>query len=80
MPTPRVDEILDRLAEMRLALPGLTDRSPTALRYLSRELEALIEECADWTGRWQEALEQSRRLARELEEARLEGAQSHTED
>lgn len=65
MPTERVEEILDRLAEMEHALPGLRGRSPATADYVIRELLLLLTECSEERDRWQGALDRTRNLAAE---------------
>jgi hypothetical protein len=65
MPTERIEEILDRLAEMEYALPGLRERSPATAAYVEKELRLLITECRDERDRWQSALDRARALADE---------------
>lgn len=66
MPTPRLDEIEDRLGEMELALPGLLERRPAAAKYLARELDELIAECAESSSHWAAALSRARKLEGQL--------------
>lgn len=80
MPTPRIDEIGDRLAEMELALPGLAERGPDALRYLARELSELVGESASWSARWNQTWQRSRALMLEIEILQRGTPQGHTED
>lgn len=63
MPTERIEEILDRLAEMEHALPGLRERSPATAAYVVRELQVLIAECSHERDRWQGALDRAWALA-----------------
>jgi hypothetical protein len=65
IPTERIEEILDRLAEMEHALPGLRERSPATAAYAVRELRLLITECSEERDRWQGALDRARTLAAE---------------
>ena len=65
MPTERIEEILDRLAEMEHALPGLRERSPASAAYVVSELRLLIAECSDERDRWQETLDRARSVAAE---------------
>ncbi len=65
MPVERIEEILDRLAEMEHALPGLRERSPAGAAYAEKELRALITECRDERDRWQSALVRAQALAAE---------------
>lgn len=76
MPTPRIDEIDDRLAEMRLALPGLADRAPNALRFLARELDEIVAECSEWSHRWGATLAAARDLADEVSQTQREADSS----
>lgn len=59
----RMEDVLDRLAEMEHALPRLRDRSPAAAGYILKELEQIIEECTTERDRWQEVLDRAHRLA-----------------
>lgn len=70
MPTERIEEIQDRLAEIEHALPGLRDRSPAAAAHVVKELQLLITECSEEHNRWQGALDCARTLAAEPGEAR----------
>jgi|GEM_PF-3330569 len=63
MPDKRIEEILDRVAEMEHALPGLRDRSPAAATHVVRELRALIAECRDERDHWQKVLDRAQALA-----------------
>ncbi len=65
MPEERIGEILDRLAEMEHALPGLPERSPATAAYVVRELQLLIAECSEERDRWQGALDRARTVAAE---------------
>jgi len=65
MPEERIEEILDRLAEMEHALPGLRERSPAGAAYAEKELRALINECREERDRWQAALDRAQTLAGE---------------
>jgi len=65
MPEQRIEEILDRLAEMEHALPGLRERSPATAAYVVRELQLVIAECSEERDRWQSALDRARALADE---------------
>lgn len=65
MPEERIEEILDRLAEMEHSLPGLRERSPATAAYVVRELQILIVECSQEQDRWQGALDRARALAAE---------------
>ena len=65
MPPDRIEEILDRLAEMEHALPGMREHSPASAIYVARELELLIAECSKERDRWQGALDRARTLEAE---------------
>jgi hypothetical protein len=65
MPVERIEEILDRLAEMEHALPGLRERSPAAAAYAEKELRALITECGEERDCWQAAFDRAQTLAAE---------------
>jgi len=68
MPTERIEEILDRLAEMEYALPGLRQCSPAAAAYMVKELRLLVTECSAERNRWQGALDRARTLAAQASE------------
>lgn len=59
----RVEDVLNRLAEMEHALPRLRDRSPAAAGYIEKELAQIIEECTAERDQWQDVLDRAHRLA-----------------
>jgi hypothetical protein len=65
----RIEEIEDRVAELHIALATLP-RGSRALLFMQRELEELMQECAERAERWGAVLQKGQKLAGAISEAR----------